>query len=189
MSRTADSSLSNRILDAAYELLHAKGIEAVTLREVAAQAKTSTPTVYARFKTKEHLLMSVADRIRKEFVADITQQPTLLKAAKRYLELAINRPEDYRLMFEVGWPAMFTPQFGIVWSRERFAELYGGKPEDYAQVVDCLWMELHGGAAFVLLAPNQTIAADLFDSCMRSCALIIENARLFVPSKKRRLNG
>ena len=185
MSRTADSSLSNRILDAAYDLLHAKGIEAVTLREVAAKAKTTTPTVYARFETKERLLMDVADRLRNELVAEVKQQPTLLKAAKRYLEFAMERPQDYKLTFELRWPAMFTPGPGVTWSRERFAELYGGKPDDYAQAVDCLWMELHGGADFMLKAPTRDIATGLFDSCLRSCAVIIENARLFANKKPR----
>ena len=89
MPRIPDASLSDRILTSAYELLHKNGIEAVTLREVAMHAGTTTPTVYARFATKEDLLMTLADKLRLEFVNDFTKQPTVLKAARRYLELAI----------------------------------------------------------------------------------------------------
>ncbi len=179
MPRVADASLSDKILDATYDLLHEKGIHALTLREVALQANTTTPTVYARYATKEDLLMSLADRIRHELVADFMQQPTLMKACRRYLELSMERPQDYKLMFDVGWPNMFTPQLGVLWSRERFAELYGGSANDYAQVVDCLWMELHGGASFLRKAPTPEISKHLFKSCLASCAVIIENAKLF----------
>lgn len=185
MPRIADSSLSDRILDATYDLLHKKGVHALTLREVAKAAKTTTPTVYARFETKEALLMSIADRIRIEFVNDFTKQPTLLKACRRYLELAMERPQDYKLMFDVGWPNMFTPQPGILWSREHFAEIYGGSADDYAQVVDCLWMELHGCASFLQRKPAPEISKQLIKSCMTSCATIIENASIFtVPARK-----
>jgi AcrR family transcriptional regulator len=179
LPRVADASLSDRILNATYDLLHKRGIHAVTLREVAMRAKTTTPTLYARFATKEDLLLALADRARHELVSEITKEPTLLKACKRYLEVSIERPADYKLIFEVGWPKMFAPQAGIQWSRERFAELYGGYPKDYAQVVDCLWMELHGCAGFLLKASSPEVSKQLFKSCMYSCAIIIQNAKLF----------
>jgi AcrR family transcriptional regulator len=186
LPRIADASLSDRILDATYDLLHEKGIAALTLREVALHAETTTPTVYARYATKEDLLLSLADRIRKELVAEIMQQPTLLKACRRYLEVAMERPQDYKLMFEVGWPNMFTPQVGITWSREHFAELYGGSANDYAQVVDCLWMELHGGASFLFKASTPALRKQLFESCLHSCSVIIENAKLFLDKGRTR---
>jgi AcrR family transcriptional regulator len=187
LPRIPDSSLSDRILTSAYELLHKNGVESVTLREVALHAGTTTPTVYARFATKEDLLLALADRLRLEFVDDFTKSPTVLKAAQRYLELAIERPYDYKLMFEVGWPNMFTPQRGIVWSRERLAEIHGGAPDDYAQVVNCLWMQLHGGASLLFNARTPEISKYLFESCMESCAVIIANSGLFAGSSLEKL--
>lgn len=184
MPRIPDASLSDRILSSAYELLHKNGIESVTLREVAMHAGTTTPTVYARFATKEDLLMTLADKLRMEFVDDFTKSPTVMKAARRYLELAIERPYDYKLMFEVGWPKMFTPQPGIIWSRERLAEIHGGTAEDYEQVVNCLWMELHGGASLLMRARTPEIANYLLESCLASCAVIVENAKLFMHSSQ-----
>lgn len=187
MPRIPDASLSDRILESAYELLHKNGVEAVTLREVAMHAGTTTPTVYARFATKEDLLMMLADRLRMEFVEDFTKSPTVMKAAQRYLELAIERPYDYKLMFEVGWPSMFTPQAGILWSRERLAEIHGGEADDYEQVVNCLWMELHGGASLLLRARTPEVRRYLLESCLNSCAVIVTNAKLFMHSSQEKL--
>jgi AcrR family transcriptional regulator len=187
LPRIPDASLSERILASAYELLHKNGVESVTLREVAMHAGTTTPTVYARFATKEDLLMTLADKLRQEFVADFTKSPTILKAAQRYLELAIERPYDYKLMFEVGWPDMFTPQAGIVWSRERLAEIHGGSTDDYAQVVNCLWMQLHGGASLLQRAQTPEIRQYLMESCLESCGAILANAKLFMGSSQEKL--
>jgi AcrR family transcriptional regulator len=187
LPRIPDASLSDRILASAYELLHKNGVEAVTLREVAMHAGTTTPTVYARFATKEDLLMTLADRFRLEFVDDFTRSPTVMKAAQRYLELVIERPYDYKLMFEVGWPGMFTPQAGIIWSRERLAEIHGGTADDYAEVVNCLWMQLHGCASLLLKARTPEVREYLRESCLQACGVIVTNAKLFMHSSREKL--
>lgn len=182
MPRIADVNLSDRILDAAYEIVEKQGAEAVTLRAVAKRAKTTTPTVYARFETREDLLLALANRLRLEFASEMMRQPTLQKAAESYLRQAIERPHDYHLIYEIGWPRIFhneADQPGITWTRERMAELHGGKPKDYVSVVECLWMELHGGAAFISKAPKSAIAKRFFRTCLRACELITENAPLF----------
>ena len=90
-------------------------------------------------------------------------------------------------MFEVGWPSMFTPQDGILWSRERLAEIHGGSADDYADVVNSLWMQLHGGAGLLLRARTPEIAKYLLDSCLRTCAVIVANAKLFMVSSQEKL--
>ena len=183
MARLADANLSERILDVTYDLVCEQGIHAVTLRAVAILAKTTTPTVYARFATKEDLLLALANRVRNEFAAEIMRQPTLHKAAQRYLDHAIEKPHDYKLIHEVGWPKLFlkeSDQPGLTWVREHFAELYGGAPKDYVLIAHCLWMELHGGASFISRAPAAEVSKRYYKSCLRSCDIMIENARLFV---------
>jgi len=180
--RIADANLSDRILNVAHDLIKKKGVDAVTLRAVAIQAKTTTPTVYARFATKEDLLLALADKLRLEFAAELMQQPTLHKAARLYLDFAMQNPADYKLVYDFGWPRVFMKdanQPGVVWARERFAELYGGSPQDYIPVVECLWMEMHGGASFLAKALNPQIAKRLYKSCLHSCDVIVGNARLF----------
>ena len=184
MPRIADASLSDRILDAAYELVKKHGAESVTLRAVALRAKTTTPTVYARFATKEELLLALANRLRLQFAEEMMQQPTLQKAAECYLREAVNKPYDYKLIYEIGWPKIFLKeddQPGVVWTRERIAELHGGKPKDYTSVVDCLWMELHGAASFISKSPNSATAKRFYKNCLRAVETITAHAPLFIP--------
>jgi AcrR family transcriptional regulator len=180
--RIADANLSERILDAAYEIVKKLGAEAVTLRAVAVRAKTTTPTVYARFETREDLLLALANRLRLKFASEMMQQPTLQKAAESYLRQATEHPHDYHLIYEIGWPKIFHKdgdQPGVTWTRERMAELHGGSPKDYVFVVECLWMELHGGASFISKAPNSAVSKRFYKNCLHACDVIVANAPLF----------
>ena len=150
MPRIADANLSDRILDAAYEIVKKQGAESVTLRAVAKRAKTTTPTVYARFETREDLLLALANRLRLEFATKMMQQPTLQKAAESYLRQATEHPHDYHLIYEIGWPKIFHndgDQPGVTWTRERMAELHGGSPKDYVFVVNASGWNCMGAPA------------------------------------------
>ena len=60
MPRTADPELPHRILKAADTLWQSGGEEAVTIRGVAAEAATTTPTVYSYYTDREALLTRCA---------------------------------------------------------------------------------------------------------------------------------
>ena len=79
MSRIADPTLSDRILDCARDLAQKEGLNSVSLRKVAKLARTTTPTVYARFSTKDRLLLATANRIRLRMAGELMQEPTILK--------------------------------------------------------------------------------------------------------------
>jgi AcrR family transcriptional regulator len=180
--RVADVNLSDRILDAAYKLVKSQGTEAATLRAVAKLAKTTTPTVYARFKDKDELLLALARRVRLTIVSGVMQQPTLEKACQAYLRVAIENPHDYHLVYEIGYPRIFMDEKEqplLIWGRERLAELHGGSPKDYAPVLDAIWMELHGAATFLSLSPSHEISRRFFRQCVHTCNVMIENAILF----------
>src|SRR6266851_7954702 len=59
MPRTADPELPHRILKAADALWQSGGEEAVTIRGVAAEAATTTPTVYSYYADREALLTAL----------------------------------------------------------------------------------------------------------------------------------
>ena len=59
MPRTADPELPHRILKAADALWQSGGEEAVTIRGVAAEAGTTTPTVYSYYADREALLTAL----------------------------------------------------------------------------------------------------------------------------------
>jgi AcrR family transcriptional regulator len=98
--------LRNQILDAARSLFVERGIEAVTMREIAKQVNYSATTLYHYFADKEALLQAVCD---EDFLAlatglrEIMQLPDLkariVALMAGYVRFALLHPNHYRLMF------------------------------------------------------------------------------------------
>ena len=64
--RPRDGAVDSRVLDAAWDLLHAKGFAGLTVDEVAERAGTAKTTVYRRWPTKDHLAVALAARLLGE---------------------------------------------------------------------------------------------------------------------------
>ena len=64
--RPRDSAVDSRVLDAAWELLHARGLAGLTVDEVAERAGAAKTTVYRRWPTKDHLMIALATRLLGE---------------------------------------------------------------------------------------------------------------------------
>lgn len=94
------------ILDAARELFVERGIEAVTLREVAQKVEYSTTAIYVHFKDKQDLIEQM---VREDFgkfagallaMKDIPDPLARLVAlGKAYLDFALSMPRHYTLLF------------------------------------------------------------------------------------------
>jgi AcrR family transcriptional regulator len=98
--------LRTSILDAARTLFVERGIEAVSMREIAKKINYSATTLYNYFADKEALLQAVCD---EDFLAlasgmrDIMQLPDLIVRIQAlcngYAQFALSHPNHYRLMF------------------------------------------------------------------------------------------
>lgn len=98
--------LRTNILDAARSLFVERGIEAVSMREIAKQINYSATTLYHHFADKEALLQAVCD---EDFLAlasgmrEIMQIPDLITRIRAlingYAQFALQHPNHYRLMF------------------------------------------------------------------------------------------
>jgi AcrR family transcriptional regulator len=94
------------ILDAARELFLERGIEAVTLREVAQKVEYSTTAIYVHFKDKQDLIEQM---VREDFgkfagallaMKDIPDPlDRLVELGKAYLGFALAMPRHYTLLF------------------------------------------------------------------------------------------
>ena len=71
-TRRRGAELEKAILDAAWEQLTAEGYEHFTIDTVAARARTSTPVLYRRWKTREDLLRAT---VRHRGAADPPPSP------------------------------------------------------------------------------------------------------------------
>ncbi len=177
MPRSADAQLADRILEASYKLLHQKGASALTLRDVAKAAGTTTPTVYKRFKNKEALLVEVAERTRAIYNEGLMNQRSMIKACEYYLDFAAKNPADYNIVYEFGWPHLFaetSEQPAMQWGMERFAEIHGGKPQDYELITHALWFVLHGAGSFLSKTPGGKLGKRIREKCLSSCKVLIE---------------
>ena len=178
MPRSADAQLADKILETSYKLLHQKGEVAITLRDVAKAAGTTTPTVYKRFKNKEALLVGVAARTRQVFNVGMMRQRTMMKACEFYLDFARNNPADYALVYRFGWPSLFekrSDQPGLQWGMERLAEKHGGDPDEYWDLAHALWFTLHGAGSMLTKRSNARLEHRIRELCLKSCKSLIEN--------------
>jgi AcrR family transcriptional regulator len=94
--RPRDSGVDQRVLDAAWELLHTAGYVALTVDEVAERAGAAKTTVYRRWPTKDHLAIALAVRIlgdvpiadTGDLRRDLTEFAAALAASLNRLRLA-----------------------------------------------------------------------------------------------------
>jgi AcrR family transcriptional regulator len=94
--RPRDDAVDQRVLDAAWELLHAGGYAALSMDDVADRAGVAKTTVYRRWPTKDHLAVAVAARILGDVPVpgtgdlrrDLTEFVTALAASLNRLRLA-----------------------------------------------------------------------------------------------------
>jgi AcrR family transcriptional regulator len=94
------------ILDAARELFVERGVEAVTLREVAQKIEYSTTAIYVHFKDKQDLIEQMCNEDFSKFagallamrdIADPVER--LDKLGEAYVQFALSMPRHYTLLF------------------------------------------------------------------------------------------
>ncbi len=98
--------LRTLIIDAARELFVSRGVEAVTMREIAKRIGYSATSIYLHFADKEALLRAICDT---DFLALATSLKDILQIAdpvermhalgRGYAQFALTHPNHYRLMF------------------------------------------------------------------------------------------
>lgn len=95
-----------RILDAARELFVERGIEAVTLREVAQRIEYSTTAIYVHFKDKQDLIDQMIAEDFASFAAALEATAKIGDPLERlealneaYVEFALAMPHHYQLLF------------------------------------------------------------------------------------------
>ena len=103
MPRPADPSLPARILAAAYALWGEGGETAVTIRDVARRASTTTPSVYAHFTDRAAIIRGVRALARGRFEEALARSTDVDDGCTRLLDFAESYPRDYELLFGYGY--------------------------------------------------------------------------------------
>jgi len=100
MPRKPNPVLEQKIVAAAVRLLDRGGEEAVTLRAVAKEAGTTTPTIYERFRDRDELMREVVVLATEEIVAAIQPKDSIEGMFEEYLRYC--RAHPMRLNLTVG---------------------------------------------------------------------------------------
>ena len=172
-----DRQLEERILKAAQRLWRTRGERGLTLRAIAHDAGTTTPTLYKRFRNKEALRLALAFRLRDELNAELFSSSSIEEAYRRYLHYAETNPHEYELL-RMSWGHFFSPgspQPGRAWLLSQLAARFGGQPAEYARVFDALFLLCHGTATLLAVTHYQPIRAAMRDNCIKVCDKLMEN--------------
>ena len=98
--------LRSLIIDAARELFVARGVDAVTMREIAKRINYSATSIYLHFADKEALIRAICDTdflalatSLKNVMLIVNPVERLLALSRVYSAFALTHPNHYRLMF------------------------------------------------------------------------------------------
>lgn len=182
MPRKPDAQLEDRIINAAYKLWVDGGEHALTMRAVAKVARTTTPTLYERFKDKGDLLNALRSRAQRKLFEAIKPTSSIAEACRIALEFTVTHGHEYELVAK-DWAARLsrnepTPSLDLI--KERLAEQVGGSPSDHSQLALAL-ATLYHGASMMLVdesVPPETASA-IKEACIAATNALVASADRF----------
>ncbi|MET4482167.1 AcrR family transcriptional regulator [Bradyrhizobium sp. F1.13.3] len=180
MPRTADPMLPHRILKAADALWQLGGEDAVTIRGVASEAATTTPTVYSYFADREALLTALRTLAFQRFSAHLAKSRDFHDVCVRHLEFGTSHPRDYELLYGRGWMERVTTDAqGSEIARYTSHLVRAGVEESRAaHVAYPVMMMLHGVVMHRLLNKKQSpLGRTIAAACLDACMTLLESAR------------
>jgi AcrR family transcriptional regulator len=161
MPRRPDPELEAQILKAAQKLWRKGGEKALTMRAVARGARTNTPSVYRRFRTREDILRALVQRIRQELGALLENSPSPEEGCERYLEFAISHPHEYTLLHQRDYELFHSLRAIRTGAkpggrpareamRRKLLERLGPAPDNHEDLLMTLWMVVHGATMLLI---------------------------------------
>lgn len=176
-----DKQLEERILKAAQRLWRTRGEHGLTLRAVAREAGTTTPTVYKRFRNKQALQVALARRFQEQLNEALFATPSIDDLNKTYLQFAEEHPHEYQLLCstwtEIFHPEMPRPSRALLMSQ--LATRFGGKPEEYGRAFYALFLLTHGAATLLAVPRDEVAHNEVRQNFHSVCSTLFENMHLF----------
>jgi len=164
------------ILDAARELFVERGIEAVTMREIAKRIGYSPTAIYLHFKDKEALIHELCDTDFLALAQDLQAIEQISDPIERlrllglgYVQFAVTHPNHYRLMFmtpqvkhgaedssiEAGNPEQDAyAHLRVMVTAAHGANCFRPELDDPDLIAQTLWSGLHGVCSLEIAKKN-----------------------------------
>jgi AcrR family transcriptional regulator len=184
MPPKVDAQLEGRILKAAQRLWHTRGEHGLTLRAIAKEAGTSTPTVYKRFRNKEALLFALAQRFQQRLNEACFSAATIEEVCANYLRYAEENAQEYQLLWR-SWAGIFNPERprpGYTWFVAQLAHRFGGKPEDYSRAFYAFFLLGHGAASLLAIPGEETARDEVRQNFLAITGALIRNIQILLPA-------
>src|SRR5262249_27793016 len=143
-----DAALEGKIVDVAYRLWSQQGEEALTMRAVARAAKTTTPTVYQRFRDKRDLKHFLEERARQELYDTLQSADTAPDGCRKALNCISAHGNEYRLLAE-DWGVRYahrTPMRSYDYLRRMLAKELKVERQQLDELTFQLFALVHGTA-------------------------------------------
>lgn len=166
------------ILDAARTLFVERGIEAVSMREIAKQINYSATTLYHHFADKEALLQAVCDEDFLKLASGMREIMQLSHPVERiqalckgYAMFALQHPNHYRLMFMTPRPPCNLDitriqqgnteqdayaQLRLVVKDAFDAGVFRPEVTHFELIAQTLWASVHGVCSLEIALGNET---------------------------------
>lgn len=187
----ADQQLEEKILKAAQRLWRTRGEHGLTLRAVAKEAGTTTPTVYKRFRNKEALTAGLAARFRDQLNAEIFRSKTIEETYRSYLRWAEEHSHEYGLIFR-SWGYIFHPDMprpGRALLMAQLANRFGGKPDDYGRAFYAIFLLAHGAASVITSSSDEVAREEVRRNYLESADALLQNIDILRGEKRNRIEA
>ena len=182
MAHKKPENLREALVDEAFAAIEDKGVENLSLRDIARRLGVSHQAPYKHFPSRDHILAAVVERCFAEFAAHLENRPRrsdpfedLGEMGLAYLDYAQTRPLQYRLMFNSALPnhadhktMLDQAQKAFSVLKDRLSDLQLRDPRhpiDDPVKHDALfiWSALHGLASLLQSDATCTIGIDETD--------------------------
>jgi AcrR family transcriptional regulator len=156
--------LKEACLRAAREVIAERGVEQLSLREVARKLGVSHQAPYRHYPSRDHLLAEVMRRCFESFARSLDARQRhddpgedLASLGRQYLSYAAAHPLEYRLMFGTPWPEpaehpdlLRDAVHAFDMLRDVLRRMHGSAPDRRARIdLDAMfiWSTIHGLAS------------------------------------------
>lgn len=198
-STAPELPLREACVQVAHALIAERGLEQLSLRDVARRLGVSHQAPYKHYPSRDHLLAEVIRRCFQRFAAGLSARERdadpmrdLRNLGRQYLLLALQHPLEYKLMFGTPWPDTADhpdllrdarAAFGVL--REALGPMYRGAlgRDDIDLHAMFIWSSMHGLATILQsnvmqhLDVSETVlttavehAMDMVDAALRATA-------------------
>jgi AcrR family transcriptional regulator len=185
MPRKPDPLLEERILEAARKLWIKGGDEALSLRAVARAARTNTPAIYRRFRTRNDILRTLMRLVQRDLRELLEGCNSLEEAGQTIFAFAMAHHREYELMTSGLFHRLKEPQPLFEFMKQRSAEWLGGSPDDHSRLLAALHATIHGTIMLLIrkTAPKDA-EAELPSVLADTIKVLIRNRSALAPSPR-----